>query len=115
MRQTHTKKANKKTAGYDDVQWNILKGEGAEILKLFGQNRHLRPDSSEAKKLVKRWQTYISLNFYNCTKELLSCLGLMYINAVVVNVIICIYDVHPINPFLKMYYKHFIKFQLPFS
>ena len=74
------KESEQKTAGYDDVQWNILKGEGDEILKLFGQNRHLRPDSPEAKKLVKRWQTYITLNFYNCTKEILSCLGLMYIN-----------------------------------
>ena len=74
------KESEQKTSGYDDVQWNILKDKCDEILKLFGQNRHLNPDSSEAQKLVKSWQTFVTLNFYNCTKEILSGLGSMYIN-----------------------------------
>ncbi|HKM35966.1 MAG TPA: MerR family transcriptional regulator [Lachnospiraceae bacterium] len=69
----------RKTSGYNDVQWNILMGEGAEILRLFGKNRHLKPDSDEAQKLVERWKAYITVNFHNCTNTILSCLSLMYI------------------------------------
>ncbi|WP_341379515.1 MULTISPECIES: TipAS antibiotic-recognition domain-containing protein [Clostridium] len=28
---------------------------------------------------MEKWQCYITANFYNCTKEILSYLGLMYI------------------------------------
>lgn len=73
------RESEQKTAGYDDLQWDMLKGEGAEILKAFGQNRHLKPESKEAQELVKRWQAYITDNFYHCTDEILSCLGLMYV------------------------------------
>lgn len=73
------KENEQKTSGYDEMQWSILKEEGTEILKLFGQNRNLKPDSEEAQKLVKRWQEYITANFYHCTNEILSCLGLMYV------------------------------------
>ncbi|QNK39983.1 MerR family transcriptional regulator [Caproicibacter fermentans] len=73
------KESEEKTSSYDEQQWKILNGEGANILKTFGENRHLAPDSEAAQVLVKRWQTYITTNFYNCTKEILSCLGLMYI------------------------------------
>lgn len=73
------KESEGKTGVYDKKQWEILNGEGAEILKAFGQNCNIIPDSVEAQNLVKRWRTYITANFYNCTKEILSCLGLMYI------------------------------------
>lgn len=68
-----------KTRDYDDPQWKLLKGEGAEILAEFGRNRHLEPGSPEAQALVKKWQDYITANFYTCTKPILSCLGEMYI------------------------------------
>lgn len=73
------KESEKKTSAYDDAQWKILNEEGAEILKVFGENRNILPDSEQAQKLVERWQTYITQNFYKCTNEILSCLGLMYI------------------------------------
>ena len=69
----------KKTSNYDDPQWKLLNGEGANILREFSENRHLDPASQEAQALVKKWQDYISANFYNCTKAILSCLGEMYI------------------------------------
>lgn len=68
-----------KTRDYDDPQWKLLKGEGAEILAEFGRNRHLAPGSPEAQALVKKWQDYITANYYTCTKPILSCLGEMYI------------------------------------
>ena len=45
----------------------------------FGKNRSLPPDSVEVQELVKKWQAYITDNYYNCTKEILSCLGQMYV------------------------------------
>ena len=57
----------------------MLDGEGAAILNEFGKNRSLPPDSPQAQALVKKWQDYITDNYYNCTKEILSCLGQMYV------------------------------------
>lgn len=71
--------SEKKTNSYDNNQWNVLSGEGESILQEFGENRNIQPESKEAQALVKKWQDYITANFYNCTKEILSCLGLMYI------------------------------------
>ncbi|WP_090245321.1 MerR family transcriptional regulator [Eubacterium barkeri] len=71
--------SEEKTSSYDQTQWKMLSGEGEAILQAFGENRNIQPDSNEAQILVKKWQDYITANFYNCTKEILSCLGLMYI------------------------------------
>ena len=56
----------------------MLNDEGIAILKEFSNNMDLQPDSEEIQGLVKKWQDYITKNFYNCTKEILSCLGIMY-------------------------------------
>ena len=69
----------KKSDRYSDAQQKMLAGEGAKILSEFGRNRSLAPDSVEAQALVEKWQTYITSNFYTCTKEILSCLGQMYV------------------------------------
>lgn len=74
------RECEEKTSGYDKQQWQMLNSEGAEILRAFGEKRHVSPDSAEAQELVQRWQNYITANFYKCTKETLSCLGVMYIN-----------------------------------
>lgn len=71
--------STEKTANYDDRQWKILNDEGTSILKEFSQCRELLPDSMKAQTLVKKWQAYITKNFYSCSKEILSGLGLMYI------------------------------------
>lgn len=69
-----------KTKAYDEKQWEMLCGEGADILKQFGECRYLSPDSKQAQQLVEKWQAYITDNFYSCNKQILSCLGLMYTN-----------------------------------
>lgn len=43
----------------------------AEIRSKYG--------SSEVQSLVKRWQEFITVNFYPCTKEILAGLGKLYI------------------------------------
>ena len=46
---------------------------------MFGECRNIKPDSREAQALVKKWQNYITSYFFDCTIEILSGLGLMYI------------------------------------
>lgn len=48
------------------------------LLKEFAKKRHLAPESGEVQELVEKWKDYITENFYHCTKEILSGLGLMY-------------------------------------
>lgn len=48
------------------------------LLKEFAKKRHLAPESGEVQELVEKWKDYITENFYYCTKEILSGLGLMY-------------------------------------
>ena len=69
----------KRAGSYSDAQQKMLDGEGARILRAFGQIRSLAPDSAQAQALVKKWQAYITSNYYTCTKEILSCLGQMYV------------------------------------
>lgn len=71
--------SEEKTANYDSEKWNFLNEEGGAILKEFGELRKLSPDDERVQFLVEKWQDYITNNFYTCTKEILSGLGLMYI------------------------------------
>jgi hypothetical protein len=38
------------------------------------------PESQEAGELVSALKSYITANLYNCTDEILSCLGFMYVS-----------------------------------
>lgn len=69
----------KKSAQRSNDHQELMTGEAAEILHEFGQNRLLAPDSPQAQALVQKWQGYITANYYTCTKEILSCLGQMYV------------------------------------
>lgn len=70
--------SERKTALYDKEQWQQLDEEGADIIQQFAKIRQLAPDCEQAQQLVARWQSYISDNFYTCTKPILGCLGQMY-------------------------------------
>ena len=72
------KEYEKKTSSYDGNSWNEINEGMVEILKEFADNREEDPNSDIIQSLVEKWRGYITLNFYNCTKEILSCLGLMY-------------------------------------
>jgi len=71
--------SEEKTKKYDKKQWKFLNEEGASILKEFGTCRMLEADSVKVQQLVQKWQSYITANFYECTDEILSGLGKMYI------------------------------------
>lgn len=73
------RQSEEKAAGRNQQQESLLHGEGAALLREFGENRGLAPESEQAQRLVARWQAYITERFYDCTSEILSCLGLMYV------------------------------------
>ncbi|MBQ8999175.1 MAG: MerR family transcriptional regulator [Clostridium sp.] len=73
------KEYEKKTSSYDKNSWTTINEEMIEILKEFADNRNEDPNSHIVQSLVEKWRAYITSNFYNCTKEILSDLGLMYI------------------------------------
>jgi len=57
--------------------------EGEEVMAFFrqaGELRHLPPESEQAQQAVRELQALFSRNFYNCTNQILSCLGEMYVD-----------------------------------
>lgn len=73
------KESEKKTKNYDNDKWQSIDDEGKKILEEFGKHRNCDPDSIIVQNLVEKWKDYITSNFYNCTNEILGCLGLMYV------------------------------------
>ena len=45
----------------------------------MGRIRHLSPACGEAQALVAKLQRFITEHYYNCTKQILSGLGQMYV------------------------------------
>ena len=52
---------------------------GLSILEVSHRSKECQAVMDEAQALVKKWQDYITAHFYTCTKEILSCLGQMYV------------------------------------
>ncbi len=68
-----------KTGDLNDNQWGELGEAGNAILDKFAKISGISPESGAAQALVKEWQDYISNNFYDCSKQILACLGQMYV------------------------------------
>ncbi len=60
-----------------DTEGQIAQGLMAIFAEL-GQIKDTAPESEEAQLLVKKLQSYISQNYYTCTKQILMGLGQMY-------------------------------------
>ena len=70
-----------KTKNYSDQKWNNLLGGMNHIIADFTacMKSCKQHDSQEVQDLVKLLQNYITENYYHCTKEILACLGKMYV------------------------------------
>lgn len=68
-----------RTAGYDEKKWRAVGGQSEELLRAFAARRGEAPESDAVQALVRRWQAYITENFYRCTDEILAGLGAMYV------------------------------------
>lgn len=67
-----------KTAGQSKEQMQATGDRLMDIFKEFGSIRHLSPTSKEAQALVAKLQSFITENYYTCTKQILFGLGQMY-------------------------------------
>ena len=60
---------------------SIRADAGADITELFkelGAFRHLAPDDAAVQERIAALQSFITANYYTCTKEILSNLGQVY-------------------------------------
>ena len=56
--------SEKKTSSYNKEKWGDINQETSEIFKGFAELRNSDPGSEEVQELVRRWQKYITDNFY---------------------------------------------------
>lgn len=67
-----------KTAGQSKEQMQATGDKLMDIFREFGTIRHISAASSEAQALVEKLQSFITENYYTCTKQILFGLGQMY-------------------------------------
>lgn len=68
----------KNTADYTRDKHELLAEQMMNIFREIGDVKNGSPDSAEARALIRKLQTFITENYYNCTDEILSGLGQMY-------------------------------------
>lgn len=75
------KESAEKTKGYSKEKWDNVTAGMTALMAEFAdcRNNGFSPDSNEAQSLVKKWQDYITENYYTCTKDILAGLGEMYV------------------------------------
>lgn len=75
------KESTEKTADYSAEKWKQVNFAMDERIAEFAdcKRKGFTPDSKEAQALAKKWQEFITENYYTCTKEILAGLGEMYV------------------------------------
>lgn len=71
--------SEQKTKGYTKEDWKRITEESDEIMKTFADLRESAPDAKATQEAVKKWQDFITANYYDCSKEILAGLGSMYV------------------------------------
>ena len=76
------KESAEKTADYSSDKWNQVNSAMYSIIAEFAdcKRKGLTSDSKETQELVKRWQGFITENYYTCTKKILAGLSEMYVD-----------------------------------
>ena len=75
------KESERKTSEYSDEKWNEIDYGMNSLINEFAKcmKSGISPSDSAAKALAQRWQAFITENYYNCTKQILSGLASMYV------------------------------------
>ena len=71
--------SQKKTAHYTKEDWARINGERENLQKQFATCIGEDPSCERVQELVRLWQKHITDYYYDCTKEILSGLGQMYV------------------------------------
>lgn len=74
------RQSQQKTDSYTPENWEAIHNDAEAIYAGFV--RHLDKDASDpaVQALVAEWQAHITRYYYDCTKEILAGLGLMYVH-----------------------------------
>lgn len=72
------KEFEKKSENRTDAEQQELMNRLIHIFAEFGEMKSSDPSEQRVQLQVKKLQDFISEHFYNCSKEILSCLGKMY-------------------------------------
>ena len=75
------KEYTEKTVHYTKDKWKDIKDGLMAVFAKFAERKKSgnTAHSDESQMLVKELQTYITENYYTCTKQILSGLGQMYV------------------------------------
>lgn len=75
------KENERKTAEYNDEKWIDVNSGMDSLMNEFAacKSSGNTPESAPAQALVKKWQDFITANYYTCTNEILAGLGEMYV------------------------------------
>lgn len=75
------KESAEKTADYSADKWKQINSAMYEIISEFAdcKGKGFAPENPEAQALAKKWQNFITENYYTCTKEILLGLAEMYV------------------------------------
>lgn len=73
------KESQIKASKYSKDDWANINRDSENIYKSFIQNMNKDVSDPDVQKLVGEWQNHITKYFYDCTDEILSGLGQMYI------------------------------------
>lgn len=73
--------SEQKTAHYSKEKWNEVNSEMSKLIAEFAERMKsgVKPSDVQIQTLVKKWQDFITENYYFCTDEILSGLGKMYV------------------------------------
>ena len=72
------KEFEEKTKNWTKDDEAAVANEFMQIFVEFGQMKEMNPADERVQLLVRKIQDYITEHFYQCTSEILSCLGHMY-------------------------------------
>ena len=74
------KESAEKTSKYSEQDWRRIMVNGNNILSRLAELTGHDPSEAAVQECVRDWQKHITESFYNCTDEILSGLGEMYVN-----------------------------------
>lgn len=70
--------SERRYSAFTSADKDRLAAEQDEIFSAFAKLAGHSPESPEVQELVKRWQKFITANYYPCTTEILAGLGKLY-------------------------------------
>lgn len=72
--------SEQKTKGYTPENWEAIHNESEAIYAGFVKSMDKEASDPVVQDLVAQWQNHITKHYYDCTKDILAGLGLMYIH-----------------------------------